>query len=126
MKKKKVILDIVGKAIEKYGFIYNLKNRGSGDWGFVREVGSIEQRINIQEHRFAKSLFINFSTSAWGQGFDKRAGTHSEIKLPLGKYSNEYDEWYYETDEDFKKVLVEFVDIIEKYGIEKLNEMSIN
>ena len=126
-KKKKYILDIVGKAIEKYGFVYDFEKAytGSGIWGFVREVNSIKQRISIQKNRFTKSLFLNFETSAWGQGHYKRAGSDSEIKLPKGKYSDKFNQWYYETDEDFKKILVEFADIIEKYGITKLTEMSI-
>jgi len=44
MKKKKIILDIVGKAIEKHGFIHDFKNSGSGFWDFVREVDSISPR----------------------------------------------------------------------------------
>jgi len=126
MKKKKMILDIVGKAIDKHGFVYNQDKvySGSGFWGFVRDIDSIKQRIFIQKNDFAESLYLNFATSAWGHSL-ARAGTHSEIKLPQGEYSNVYDEWYYETEEDFKKILVEFVDIIEKYGIDKLNEMSI-
>jgi len=126
MKKKKMILDIVGKAIEKHGFVYNQDKvySGSGFWGFAREIDSIKQRIFIQKNDFAESLYLNFATSAKGHGL-ARAGTHSAIKLPEGEYSNRYDEWYYETEEDFKKILREFVDIIEKYGIDKLNEMSI-
>jgi len=124
MKKKKIILDIVGKAIEKHGFIFDLENSRNGFWDFVREIDSIKQKIFIQKNNFAESLYLNFATSAWGHG-RARAGTYSEIKLPQGEYSNVYDEWYYETEEDFKKILVEFVDIIEKYGLDKLNEMSI-
>ena len=118
-----MIVDIIGKEIEKYGFIYGLEKAydGSGIWGFTREVQGIKQRISIQQHRFTKGLFLNFGTSAW-QVADKRAGGSLKIS---GGYSNQRDLWYYETEEDFKRILMEFLDIIENYGLKELEIMSI-
>ena len=119
-------MKIVGERIKEYGFTYELRKEyiGPGFWGFSKDVNGITQMITIQEHRFRKSLFLNFSTTAWGKAGDtKRAG--GGIPLPKGRYSNDMDLWDYETDEDFKKVLLEFADIIEKFGLEKLDEMMI-
>ena len=124
MQKKKMIMDIIGKEIKKYGFTYGVEKAYSGThtWGFSREIQGIIQRISLQEHRFMKAFFLGFSTSAWGQSMDKRAGT--KIQLPAD-YSNQHDKWYYETEEDFKNMLIEFLDIIENHGLKELEAMSI-
>ena len=124
MQKKKMIIDIIGKEIEKYGFTYGLEKAYSAPnlWGFTREVNGIKQRIIIQQHRFMPALFLEFSTSAWGGNMGERAGT--KIKIPPN-YSNNHDTWSYNDDEKFKKILLEFVDIIEKYGLKNLEERSV-
>jgi len=122
MTKKNLILDIIGEKIKEYGFTYGLDKgyRGVGIWGFRRDVDSITQIIIIHKHRFTKALFLEFSTTAWGKGLVRA----NEI-IPEGKYSNYYGQWDYENDDDFKNILLEFTEIIEKYGIDKLNEMSV-
>jgi len=123
--KKKMIIEIVGKAIEKYGFTYGLDKAysGSGVWGFAREINSIKQMIIIQQY-FGSALFLNLCTTAWGQGLGKRVG--SGVPLPKGEYSiSAMDLWIFEDEDEFRKILFEFVDIIEKYGIEELNKMSV-
>ena len=124
MNKKKMIVEIIGNEIKKYGFVYGLEKAYSAPriWGFSREVNGIIQRISIQEHRFTKAFFLGFSTSAWGNTLDKRAGT--KIKLP-NIYRNEQDHWYYENEEDMKIIFTEFLDIIENYGLKEFERMSI-
>ena len=124
MNKKKMVVDIIGSEIKKHGFTYGLEKAYSAPnlWGFSREVNGIIQRITIQEHRYEKAFFLGFSTSAWGNTMNKRAG--DEIKLS-NTYRNKQDQWYYETDEDVKTIFTEFLDIIEKYGLKELERMSI-
>ena len=124
MKKKKMITDIIGEEIEKYGFVYGLEKAYSGSsmWGFTREVNGIKQRIRIQHHRFMQALFLDFSTSAWGQSMGKRAGKDLKISE---KYNHYFGQWSYENEDDFKSVLLEFLDIIENYGLKELGEMSV-
>ena len=123
MKKKQIILEVIGKVVEKHGFAYGLckANSGSGIWGFTRSVDGIEQMVFVQEHRFAKALFLEFRTTAWGSKLS-RAGKGLDIP---NVYSNTIDQWNYENDDDFRGVLLEFADIIEKYGIDELNKMSL-
>lgn len=120
MKKKKIVLEIVGKAIEKYGFVYDKEESTNGIWMFVKEQNSIKQRLYIQEHRFQKGLFLRFETSAWGVPM-----VDANYLVPKGKYRNCLGVWSYEDESSFRNVMEEFVEIIEKYGLEKLKEMSI-
>ena len=123
MKKKKSVLEIIGKVVEKYGFIYNEKYGDNLAWVFIREQNSIQQRIHIVEHRFAKMLFLRFETTAWVWG---SSFINASSCIPADKYNSckQGGVWLYEDEESFRKTLKEFAEIIEKYGIDKLNEIS--
>ena len=116
MKKSKLVKEIVGKAIEKYGFTFGLpKHYIVGvNWGFSREVDSIMQMILILEHRFAKELIIEFRTNAWGK-----------TRSPSSTEDSWYKYYAYESEEDFKATLEKFVKIIENFGLTRLDELSI-
>ena len=123
MQKKKIILEIIEKVVEKYGFVYDEKYGDNLAWVFTREQDSIQQRIHIVEHRFAKELFLRFETTAWVWG---NSSVDARFCIPENQYNNYKRRrmWLYENEESFRKALKEFAEIIEKYGIDKLNEIS--
>jgi hypothetical protein len=123
MKKKKNVMEIVGEIVEKYGFIYDEIYKSNFTWVFTREQNSIKQRIHVVESRFDKVLMLRFETTAWVWG---NSSINAISCIPENKYSgNQGGMWRYEDEEGFKKNLGEFAEIIEKYGIDKLNEISI-
>jgi len=124
MQKKKIILEIIEKVVEKYGFVYDEKYGDNLAWVFTREQDSIQQRIHIVEHRFAKELFLRFETTAWVW---RNSSVDARSCIPENQYNNYKRRrmWLYENEESFRKALKEFAEIIEKYGIDKLNEISI-
>lgn len=120
MKKKKIVLDIVGKAIAKYGFNYDEEGSEDGIWMFIRKKGDIEQRIWLLKHRFESGLILRFDTSAYGVDMKD-----ASCIIPPNTYGNVLGTWTYLNEDGFHNVLKAFVEIIEKYGIDTLNKMSI-
>ena len=121
MRKKKLILETIGKAVEKHGFVYDEERSIDGRlWMFVREQNLIVQRFYVQEYSFAKELILRFETSAWGT-----PTSDANELIPANERRNYLVFWVYKDETTFHSVLEEFIDIIEKYGIDKLNEMSI-
>jgi len=124
MKNKKLVIDIVGKAVEKYGFTYDKEQSNNGIWMFVREQNSIKEKIYVQKNRFQKELYLRFDTTAWVWDHSMVEARFLIAEKQYGNYKH-LRVWLYEDEDGFKEILKEFVEIIEKYGIDKLNEMSI-
>ena len=123
MKKGKIVKDVIGNLLFPLGFELNL---GDG-WDFTRTVKNsygedIEHSINIYMHRFASEVFLTISTNAYGRiplkmdsfipGYDRHPRTISGESIA------------YSDDDSFKDIIRYFANIIEKYILEKLDEMS--
>ena len=119
MKKKKIILEIMEEPLKKYGFKYDENGlyKGSGTWEFTRVIDGITQGFFIQQSNFSKLLYLNIYTSLKPVG----------LRLGGPEFGGDMlkKRWIYETDLDFKNIITEYLDIIIKYGIDKLLEMSI-
>ena len=148
MKKKKLIIDIVGTAMEKHDFIYDSSLSANMMWCFTKNVNQIKQTIYIQDHRFAKGLFLRFQTNTCFRDaiefiprdtlppLDETGkivrqtildnptahfpeGAEADLsRLDYGSY------WSYENEETFVQTLAEFVELIEQYGLAELERMS--
>lgn len=128
MNKTKIIKEIVGERLKEHGFSF-LETDGIC-WTFVREAHGfkryydpetdiVKQRVTIQEHRFAKDLTVRFSTNAT----NKLAGKKLEALSELNPLKTPW--FFYRDEEEYKKVLNQLVDIIIKYGLGFLQQMSI-
>ena len=121
---KKRVFDIIGEPIKKYGFVFldEPAYKGIATWTFAREVDSIKQIITIMKDRFSEALHMRFQTTAWQSGL----GTPVSQLIISDKYNtDEFGGWPYQNDEDFERVLREFLEIIEKYGLDELTRLSI-
>jgi len=126
--KEKWILEIVGSALEKHGFTYKMdKYEKNSYWHFVRKVGSIEQRITIEEEnstrylRKGRALHLLFKTSAYGSGAPVNLLKFLPKKClpePIPTFLLDFRYWVYETEDEFKEILVDFIGFIEEYGLE--------
>ncbi len=128
MKKNAIIKEIVGEALKPYGFNY-MKTEGPCRI-FVKTLdgikryydprkSTVEQYINIQESNFDKELRVMLSTDVYG---------HGEQELKELNYYEGSDGigWIaYSDEESYRKCLKDISDAIIKYGISKLDEMSI-
>ena len=126
MKMKKQVLGILGSAIKKHGFelVTDPAYMGPATWTFSRKVGEITQYITVSKNRFADEFCMDFRTTAWGKGI----GSDAVTIIPedkLHKYHTDASGWPYKTEEDFERILHEFVDVIEKYGLDELARLSI-
>ena len=124
MKMKKRVFAIIGEPIKKYGFAF-LDERaytGPATWTFAREVDSIRQMITIMKDRFSEALHMRFQTTAWDSGL----GTPASQLVSKDNYNLDvFGGWVYSNEEDFERILKEFIEIIEKYGLNELERLSI-
>ena len=140
MKKEKWIKEIVGEVLMKHGFSYERdKYDKNSFWHFVRKVDGkvdpIEQRITIEEESLARyfrggcALHLLFKTSAYGSSLPVNLTKFLPKEcLPepvLTFLLVDFRYWVYETEDEFKKILVDFIRFIEEYGLDKLAELSI-
>lgn len=126
MKKAKIVKEIIGNKIAPLGFKY-LKTDGSCHI-FIREIKGIkryynpeidvvEQYINIQESNFSKALVVRLSTNAYG--YEEECDLPQIVQYGTGG-------WITYTDEDnYKERLDLLADLILKYAIDLLDEMSV-
>lgn len=133
MRLKKHVLGIIGKALEKHGFVYDKDISDSGAWAFTRSVNSITQEVCIQKSNFQQAFYLRSGTSAWlsREQLGPRDATKivPKERLPQDQYfeglllSNYL--WGYNTEDELKATLTELASIIEDHLIDHLNEMSI-
>ena len=141
MQKKKWILEIIGSMLERHGFAFS-KNKY---WEFEREINGILQTIAIEDEDFrhleteARALHLKFSTTAYGSRIPVEiTKLIPKEELPKARYMAEninkrlsikfpgsLEYWTYDDEESFKAVLGNFVHLIETYGFDKLEELSI-
>lgn len=143
MRIKKRVMEIVGESVKKHEFFYEKEYSNNIIWVFKREKGELCQRILIQKHRFCKELMLRFRPTAY-----VNPEIDAQNIVPPGRYQNHITEearkmctaigydlskpknliqpmWFYDNEEDVRGILEEFVDVIEKYGLDKLEELSI-
>ena len=130
MKKTQIIEEVVGKKLEPYGFRY-LKTDGPCRI-FIREVKGVgrvydpyndvaKQYVNIQESRFDKELIVRFETDVINPLNRNPLEILSELSPKPG-----YDSWFpYEDEESYRKILSTLADIVIQYGIDFLDQMSV-
>lgn len=130
MKKTQIIKEVVGKKLEPYGFKY-LKTDGPCRI-FIREVKGVgrvydpdndvaKQYVNIQESRFDKELIVRFETDVINPLNRKPLEILSKLSPKPG-----YDSWFpYEDEESYRKTLSTLADIVIQYGIDFLDQMSV-
>lgn len=135
MRIKKWVMEIVGKQIEKYGFFYEEDRSDNAAW-FFKKKGE-PQGIMVQKHRFCKQLMLRFRHPA------ARPPELDAVNfVPPEQYQNHITEdvrkefvawghdlhsqpmWFYDNEEDVRGILEEFVEVIEKYGLAKLEELD--
>ena len=129
MKKAQMIKEIIGKKLGPFGFKY-LKTDGIC-WTFVREVKGIKryydpeidvakQYIIIQENRFGKMVTVRFRTDV------ANALVGSELEVLRELNPKRPITWFeYSDEDDYKKLLLYLGEVIEKYGFDFLDQMSI-
>ena len=134
MNKTQIIKKTVGEKLKDYGFRY-LKTDGPCRI-FVREahgykryydpgIDVVKQYINIQESGYGMGLTVRFETDAVNgiSGDDvKFLKEHNPNRLSATKRSSWY---FYSGEEDYKKVLLYLADLIIEYGLDHLDQMSI-
>lgn len=129
MNKTCIIKKVVGEKLRPFGFKY--LNTDGVCWTFIREVKGIKrcydpeidvvnQYIIIQENRFGKMLTVRFRTNV----ANELVGTELEVLKKLNP--NKPITWFdYSDEKEYEKVLIYFTQIIIKYGLDFLNQMSI-
>lgn len=121
---------MVGKKLEPYGFKYLKTDEPCRI--FIREVKGVgrvydpdndvaKQYINIQESRFDKELIVRFETDVINPLNRNPLEILSELSPKPG-----YDSWFpYEDEESYRKILSTLADIVIQYGIDFLDQMSV-
>ena len=128
MNKSKIIKKIVGEKLKDYGFLF-LKADGLSQTfikeahGFRRyynpETDVVKQYIIIWQHRFTNAVTIHFKTDV----SNKLVGKKLEV---LRELNPDGSDWFkYSDDEEYEKVLTQLAEIIIKYGLDFLYQMSI-
>ena len=120
MSKKKIIIETIGVVLEEQGFTYGLDKwyKDPWNWGFTREVNGIKQMVVIGKSRFEKIVGIGFITTVWG-----RRGLTEETRRAIeGKEPGSHP---YETDEDFKEIMIKFAKYTKEWGVKILEELSV-
>jgi len=124
MQVKKRVLAVVGNAIKKHGFEFcpNLSNANL--WTFQRAVDARTHEITIARERYDSSLQLYFKTTP-SYSF---LGADAKRIIPPKKYRFDDDFGIlgagYKDEQELEIVLEEFVEIIEKYGLDELDKMS--
>ena len=126
MSMKKIIIETIGPVVEKHGFTYGLDKDYSDiwSWGFTREVNGVKQMIIISRSQFSKIVGLAFETTVWPQSrvakekISELIHEYNEARHPRNAYP-------YETDDDFREIMVEFAGLIKKYGFKILEAKSV-
>lgn len=117
MNRLKIIKEIIGSRINPYGFKYLRYTHNR--WTFRRTVDGVDQDIVIAKCIHSDNeLRIEICTSVQQLGLEIRWITDNP------KYAQKIY-WKYENDEEYIRILEEFSDIMVKYCINKLDEISV-
>lgn len=119
MNQELLIKDIIGAVLEPEGFSYMGRVEGISE--FLRKVKNskeetIEQIILLQENRYCKEVFLNLESTAAGHDWNYRINDFVPDCTTDGLY--------FETQEEYKKVIEEFAEILSQYGIPFLEEIK--
>ena len=113
MQYKKLIQEIIGTELEKYGFA----PMPDTSWGYDRVVDNVWQSIVVLRERFCSGYIrMIFMTNAYGQ---KIKGLDDFVPGELPEY------WHYETERELRSILEQFRDWTLAYGLDELKKMSI-
>ncbi|PPK80589.1 hypothetical protein BXY41_106179 [Lacrimispora xylanisolvens] len=115
MGKKSVVVEIMEKRLSPYDFQYVDYNNLI--WTFSREVEGVEQYIAIQKSQWENSYALNLYVYGVGLPIYR---TKELINDP--KYN--WDFLSFNNQQDQREVLNKLLDVAEKYGIDKLNELA--
>jgi len=69
-----------------------------------------------------------FKTSAYGSGAPVnllKFLPKNCLPEPIPTFLLDFRYWVYETEDEFKEILVDFIGFIEEYGLDKLAELSV-
>lgn len=115
MGKKSVVVEIMEKRLSSYGFQYVGYDRLI--WTFSREVEGMDEYIAIQKSQWENSYALNLYV--YGVGLPiyrtKELTNDPEYNWDFLSFNNEQEQ---------RDVLNKMLDVAEKYGIDKLNELA--
>ena len=110
MERKKIVKEILGKELERLGFVYE---KGS----YVRRKKGIKQYIKVGEERFTRNhAKMFFDTNAYGQ---KTKELEEFVPGIL------QESWEYQTEEEYRAIIMQFKEWTLAYGLEQLEKMSV-
>jgi len=116
MQKKKIIQNVLGTKLEPYGFSYDgyVYNR----WQLKRVLeNDVEQYVVVDRSWWGNNIRLALSTSAQINDVYMRYITDDPM------YQDDYIN--YSNDNDFTCILEMFAEFVIKYGLEKLDEISV-
>lgn len=129
MQKTKIIKEIIGTALEPYGFKYQktegpcrifVKTLEGIRRYFDPDNTTLNQYINIQDSNVESALYARISTNAYGKGIPRDLEELKSLNpysaMPWAPYSDE---------ESFRKCLMGISELLIKYGLPQLEEMSV-
>ncbi len=115
MGKKSVVVEIMEKRLSPHGFQYVSYNNLI--WTFSRGVEGVNQFITIQKSQWENSYALNLYV--YGVGLPiyrtKELTNDPEYNCDFLSFNNEQEQ---------REVLNKLLDVAEKYGIDKLNELA--
>ena len=129
MNKTQIIKKIVGEKLKGYGFQY-LKTDGPlrifirEAHGYKRyydpELDVVKQYVIIQDYSSGGMMTVHFKTDVTS------CISGDELNILRELNPNKGDPWFeYANEEEYKEVLMELCKIIIEYGLEFLNQMSV-
>ena len=120
MRQAEIIKDIIGEVVEPMGFAFR-GGMASDGWEYIRNKDGIQQIIfidDLNQYR-RKNARLLLTTNLLNS-------RRVEICEYVPEYDGQFDTfWEYKSEEDYKRIIIEFARIIKEYGIDKLNEISI-
>jgi len=116
MQKKKIVQNVLGTRLKPFGFTYDSYICGRWQLKRVNENG-VEQYIVVDKSRWDNSIRLSLSTSVQINDIHTRHITDDPM------YQEDYIS--YSDDNDFASILEMFSDFVIKYGLKKLEEISV-
>jgi len=118
MQRTRIVEEVIGTAIEQYGFKLSLVDRKL--WVYLKETGELKQEIAIQ--LFSKdSIRLSFETNAFGH----RTVYGSSLVREGEPKGDIFDAYRFNNEEGFKGLIEFFKTIIFNYGFAVLEKMSV-
>lgn len=116
MQKKKIIQNVLGARLKPYGFFYDSYFHSRWRLKRVLENG-VEQYVVVDKAWWGNDIRLSLCTS------------YQRNEIPMRFITDDpmYQEDYisYLDDNDFSNILEMFADFVIKYGLEKLDEISV-